>query len=172
MGVVYGILLLVSLVASPPPSVDALKTDPRPVRMTATGGIQVDLKRKVGVATKDVVVTRDDVTVCCDRAEAVYDKNQIRRVTCKGRVVILRPDGTTATADEAVFEAIRNQVILKGGAEVWTKDARLVGKRIVYDIANDTLRVEGGKSRFTFEPEGQPPKVLPRACPPPKALKP
>lgn len=172
MGIVHRFLLLATLAASPPASVDALRADPRPVRMTASGGIQVDLKRKIGVATKDVVVTRDDVTVCCDRAEAVYDKNQIRKVTCKGRVVILRPDGTTATADEAVFEAIRNALTLKGGAEVWTKDAHLVGKRIVYDIGKDTLRVEGGKSRFTFDPEGQTPKKPRRACPPPKASKP
>ena len=150
------------------PSVADLTKERKPVRMSAKGGLRVDLKRKVGVATRDVVIRRDDVTVCCDRAEAEYAANQIRKVTCRGRVVIARPDGTRAAADLAVFEAEANAVTLSGKARVWTKDARVVGTRIVYDIGADQLSVEGDKSKFDFDPAGTPPPKTLRACPPPE----
>ncbi len=164
MAAVLTFFIMASVAAGPPASMADLQKDPQPVVMSAKGGIQVDLKRRVGVATDDVVISRDDVTVCCDRAEAVYDKDKIRKVTCTGRVVIVRPDGTKASAHEALFEAVANRVTLRGGAKVWSKDAHLVGTRIVYDIAKDTLKVVGGPSQFTFDPKGKkPPKTL-RAC--------
>lgn len=161
--------ILVALGLAAPGPLEGLKKDERPVHMRAQGGIRVDLKRRVGVATGDVVISRDDVTVCCDRAEAVYDEQRIRKVTCKGRVVIVRPDGTKAAADEAVFEADANAVTLAGRARVWTADANLTGARIVYDIAEDTLSVVGGGSRFAFDPKGAPPPKDLRPCPPPPA---
>lgn len=161
--------LLLALGLAAPGPLGKLKKDDRPVHMRAKGGIQVDLKRRVGVATNDVVISRDDVTVCCDRAEAVYDEQRIRKVTCTGRVVIVRPDGTKAAADAAIFEADANAVTLKGRARVWTTDARLTGKRIVYDIGADTISVVGGESRFAFDPKGKTPPSNLRACPVPEA---
>lgn len=166
MGAVHPFFLMAVVIAAPPPSAADLGKDPQPVVMTARGGIQVDLKRRVGVAHDDVVISRDDVTVCCDRAEAVYDKDKIRKVTCTGRVVIVRPDGTKASAHEALFEAVANRVTLQGGAKVWSKDAHLTGARIVYDIGLDTLSVVGGDSRFSFDPKGSKPPTDLRACPP------
>lgn len=165
MPVVQALVLSTALlIAAPGGAADRLAKDRQPVQMYAEGGIQVDLERRVGVATKDVVIWRDDITVCCDRAEAEYDERQIRKVTCSGRVVIVRPDGTQAAADLAVFEAKVNAVTLEGGAKVWTKDARLSGARIVYDIGKDKLSVVGGSSRFAFDPKGKaPPRGL-RRC--------
>lgn len=140
-----------------------------PVRMSAQGGIQVDLKRRVGVAKGDVVIRRADVTVCCDEAEAEYEADRIRKVTCRGDVVIRRPDGTVAVAHEAIFEADASALTLSGDAKVYTKDARLSGARIVYDIKNDALQVAGGgPSRFAFDPKGtELPQGL-RPCPGPE----
>jgi len=84
----------------------------------------------------------------------------------------VRPDGTKAAADLAVFEAVDNAVTLKGDARVWTKDARLTGARIVYDIAKDALTVEGANSRFGFDPGGKPPPAGLRPCPPPESKTP
>lgn len=153
--------LWTALVATP-----TLAPDQRPVEMSAKGGLTVDLKRHVGVAKKDVVIRRDDVTVCCDEAEAHYSGNQIERVTCRGRVVIVRPDGTQATADVAVFLAAQDQVTLSGNAEVVTPEAKLSGEKIVYDIGKDQLEVAGKKSRFQYGPKKGAPTPLPRSCPP------
>lgn len=149
------------LVAGP-----ALTTDQRPVEMSAAGGLSVDLKRHIGIAKKDVVIRRDDVTVCCDEAEAVYSGNQIEKVTCKGRVVIVRPDGTQATADLAVFLAAQDQVTLSGNAEVVTPEAKLSGEKIIYDIGKDQLEVAGKKSRFQYGPKKGAATPPVRACPP------
>ena len=157
--------LLLALAAPLGPAV--VTADRGPVRMSAQGGLQVDLKRRVGVAKGDGIIRRAAGTGCCDEAEALYDADRIRKVTCRGRVVIRRPDGTVAVADEAIFEADANALTLSGDARVFTKDARLSGPRIVYDIAKDALSVVGGTSRFAFDPKGaELPKDL-RACPGP-----
>jgi lipopolysaccharide transport protein LptA len=149
-----------------------LETDGRPVEMTSSGGLSVDLKAKIGVAKGDVLIKRDDVLVCCDEAEARYLANKIERVTCRGRVVIVRPDGTRATAGVAVFIASENRVTLTGQAHVISEAADLQGEKIIYDIKNDRLEVEGQKSKFKYSPApGQPinakdqPQVG-RPCPP------
>lgn len=157
--------VLLTAAAAPPPVVDARSG---PVRMTAKGGIEVDLEKRIGIARTDVVIARDDVTVCCDVARAEYAADQIRKVTCRGRVVVVRADGTKASADLAVFEAVKNAVTLEGKAKVWTADARLSGRRIVYDIGADKLSVVGGQSRFDFDPKGRTPPSELRACPTPK----
>jgi lipopolysaccharide transport protein LptA len=142
--------------------------DNRPVEMTSSGGLSIDLKQKIGIAKGDVLIKRDDVLVCCDEAEAKYQANKIERVTCKGRVVIVRPDGTRATAGIAVFIASEDKVTLTGAAHVITEAADLQGEKIIYDIKNDRLEVEGQKSKFKYSP-GQKistPEPPQRPCPP------
>ena len=155
------ILVLAGLAAPP---AGRLGPD-RPVRMTAKGGIEIDLERRIGVAKDEVTIVRDDVTVCCDEAEARYAGQAIERVTCRGRVVIVRPDGTRATADVAVFAAKEDRVTLTGGAQVFGPDTFLAGERIVYDIARDRLTVDGEPSRFEMRGPKRPPPGRP--CPPP-----
>lgn len=152
-------LFLVVLAAPPRLSGD------KPVAMRSKGGLEIDLEKKIGTARDDVVIERDDVTVCCDVAEAHYSGQRIEQVTCRGRVVIVRPDGTKATADVAVFIADRDNVTLTGRAKVYSPEATLRGERIVYDIGRDKLKVEGKDSRFTFQPKGAKAPAL-RACPP------
>lgn len=147
-----------------------LQSDTRPVEMSSDGGMSIDLKRKIGRAKGDVLIKRDDVLVCCDEAEAHYLANQIESVTCKGRVVIVRPDGTRATANLAVFIAAEDKITLTGKARVVAEAGDLAGEKIVYDIGTDQLEVEGGKSRFNYRPaadKGLGTKNVPeRACPP------
>lgn len=137
----------------------------RPVEMQSSGGLEVDLKRNVGVAKGDVVIRRDDVTVCCDEAEARYRGNTIERVECRGRVVVVRADGTKAIADVAVFDATKDQVSLSGRARVRSESADVEGQLIVYDIRQDQLSVKGKDSRFRFKPPSGA-LELPRSCPP------
>ncbi|MCK6547685.1 hypothetical protein L6R52_17675 [Myxococcota bacterium] len=149
------------------PARDRVITDQKPVEMTASGGLTIDLKRQVGIAKGDVSIKRDDVHVCCDEAEASYAANRIERVTCRGRVVIVRPDGTRATAALAVFVASEDKVTLTGEARVVTEGADLAGERIIYDIAKDKLEVEGGKSRFRYKPKAELAAEIPeRPCGP------
>ncbi len=160
------VLLSLGLVAAAPKGKGRLETDQKPVEMTSKGGLEIDLNKNIGIAKKDVVIRREDVTVCCDEAEARYAKGQVERVTCKGRVVIVRPNGTRAVADLAVFVASKDNIVLTGDARVFAKDARLSGERIVYDIGRDRLVVQGDQSRFKFSPgkSSKLPKM--RACPP------
>src|SRR5262245_28416250 len=101
-------VLLVLLVAAPPQG--RLQDQGEPVELSSKGGISIDLTRNVGIARQDVVIKRKDVTVCCDEAEAVYSGGQIEQVTCRGRVVIVRPDGSRASAGLAVYRAVDDTV--------------------------------------------------------------
>lgn len=163
--------LVAALLAAAPEAKEKVRPDSRPVEMSARGGLEVDLKRHVGVAKGDVLIQRDDVMVCCDEAEARYQGDRIERVECRGRVVIVRPDGTRARADLAVFDASKDLVTLEGGARVRSPEADLAGEKIIYDIARDRLDVRGKKSRFRYAPPSAdaPKEALPldRPCPPP-----
>jgi lipopolysaccharide transport protein LptA len=146
-----------------------LVPDARPVELTAAGGLSLDLKRHVGFARGEVVIRRDDVTVCCDEAEARYGQGRIERVACKGRVVIVRPDGTRARADRAVFVAAQDSITLEGRAVVWAEDAKLSGEQIVYDIGADRVEVLGGESRLRYQPNKLDDAPSARVCPPLRA---
>ena len=154
--------LLLLLLAIPPQ--DRLRTEGEPVELSSKGGISIDLSKNIGVAKNDVVIKRKDVTVCCDEAEAIYNGGKIEQVTCKGRVVIVRPDGTRATAGVAVYQAQSDTVTLTGKANVFAKDTHLSGEKIIYDIGKDRLEVAGKQSRFSFAPDSKTPAL--RACPP------
>lgn len=158
-------LWLLSWLATQPAG-GARVTHDRPVEMQSSGGLEVDLKRNVGVARGDVVIRRDDVTVCCDEAEAHYRGDRIERVECRGRVVVVRADGTKAVADVAVFDAGKEQVSLSGRARVRSESADVEGQLIVYDIRRDQLSVKGKASRFRFQPAASDALALPRSCPP------
>ncbi len=158
-------LWLLSLLAVPPPGAGKLASE-RPVEMRSSGGLEVDLKRNVGVARGDVVIRRDDVIVCCDEAEARYRGKEIERVECRGRVVVVRADGTKAVADVAVFDAAKESVSLSGRARVRSESADVEGQLIVYDIRSDQLSVKGKDSRFRFQPPASEGLKLPRSCPP------
>ncbi len=153
----------VLLVAFGGPPQDRLRAEGEPVELSAKGGISIDLNRNVGIAHHDVVIRRKDVTVCCDEAEASYSGGHIERITCRGRVVIVRPDGTQATAGVAVYEAAGDTVTLTGQPRVFAKDAHLSGEKIVYDIGKDRLEVAGKKSKFSFAPTAKVPAL--RKCP-------
>ncbi len=153
--------LLMALMAAPLPK----ELPKNPLAMHAKGGMQVDLKRRIGIAKGGVTIERNDVRVCCAQAEAHFEKRRIKKVRCEGSVVIVRPNGTRAYADLAVFDADRDQVVLEGKARVDSEQAQVEGKRIVYDIAQDRIEVRGQGSRFDFDPEGAKRKKGP-PCPP------
>lgn len=157
------ILLALLVVAS---GQGRLAGDGDPVEMTAKGGLQVDLEAKIGVAQGDVTIRRSDVLVCCDRAEAHYSGDRVERVECRGRVAIVRPDGTRAKADVAVFDATADRLTLTGRAKLRSAEADLEGAEIIYDIAADKLDVRGGESRFRFQPANLQPLAFDRPCPP------
>jgi lipopolysaccharide transport protein LptA len=136
-----------------------------PVEMSARGGLEVDLKAHRGKAKGEVVIRRGDVTVCCDEAEAEFEGDRIQRVECKGRVVIVRGDGTRARADLAVFDARADRVTLSGAAKLSSKEAALESESIVYDLKTDQLSAAGKQSRFRLDPSSKP-LELERACPP------
>ncbi|MCB9655405.1 MAG: hypothetical protein H6729_14895 [Deltaproteobacteria bacterium] len=170
---VRSLFMALALLALAPALALAQKGKPsprdRPVEMTARGGLTVDLKRNVGLAKGDVVIRRDDVLVCCDEAEAQYAGNKVERITCRGRVVILRPDGTSASADVAIFEAVHDKLELKGRARVTGRGTDLSGEQIIYDVARDKLEVAGARSRFKFVPGDVGPPAPLRPCPPPSS---
>jgi lipopolysaccharide transport protein LptA len=153
---------------------DRVQPDSRPVEIESSSGFSMDMKNHTGFAKGDVVIKREDVLVCCDEADAKFaSDSSIERVTCRGRVVIVKPDGTRATAHLAVFVASEDKVTLTGDAHVHREDTDLTGEQIIYDIGHDHLEVGGSRSRFQRVKPGTPaPKeASSRPCPPTPAKK-
>jgi lipopolysaccharide transport protein LptA len=159
--------LLLLMTGAEPAQPDRIQANSRPVEMSSSGGLSIDMKRQVGFTKGDVVIKRDDVLVCCDEAEAKYAGSKIERITCRGRVVIIRPDGTRATANLAVFEAAADKVTLTGEAHVVKEDSAITGSRIIYDIGRDHLEVDGSRSTVKFKQPGKD-EIPSRPCPPPE----
>jgi lipopolysaccharide transport protein LptA len=160
---------------SKPAQNDRVQPDSRPVEIESSNGFSMDMKNHTGFAKGDVVIRRDDVLVCCDEADAKFASSgsAIERVICRGRVVILKPDGTRATAHLAIFVASEDMVTLTGDAHVRREDTDLTGEQIIYDIGHDHLEVGGSRSRFQrFKPGTPAPnEAASRPCPPTQKAK-
>ncbi|MEL7369018.1 MAG: LptA/OstA family protein [Myxococcota bacterium] len=143
--------------------------DRTPVEISAKGGMSVDLEKGLGRAEGDVVIRRRDLVVCCDRAEAVYAKGQIRAVACRGNVVIRRTDGTRIVAEQVNFQPGRKRLALSGRVKVWRSDGQLTGDRMTYALDTGRLEVRGARSTLKLTPDGDPPPAAPK-CPRPQGM--
>ena len=138
---------------------------PIPVEMTADEGLVVDLAKGTGLARGNVVLRRGDLVVCCDRAEARYGKAGIDRIACRGRVIVRHGEQTLISAQTIEFQVASNRLLLRGQVDVWRKEGRLRGNKMVFDIDSERLEVSGAQSRLIWAPTVLPPAR--RSCPKP-----
>lgn len=123
-----------------------------PIEMTADGGLTIDFDRQTGRAEGNVVIRRTDMIVCCDRADARFNRGRIAQVRCEGDVVINRVDGTRITAEALQFEAVHHRLVLTGRVVAQRPDGQLTGARMVYRLDKDELQVSGPGSTLRLRP--------------------
>jgi lipopolysaccharide export system protein LptA len=100
----------------------------------------------------NVVVTREDVRISCQRLEAELDgAGRIVKLECHDQVEIVT-QSRVARSDQARYDARSDELTLDGNARVAQGQSRLAGQVIVLDLETGDLQVQG-KVRGVLGPE-------------------
>ena len=124
---------------------------------------KIDNIRHIVTFTGDVEATRDDLHIKCQKTELFYEEvtegdnpenypYRILKIIATEDVLISRPDGVTATAEEAVYYQDDEKVVLTGNPVVLKDgDNSAEGTKITYFLKEETFDVQGsGDSRSTI----------------------
>lgn len=143
-------------------SEDAAVNEQVPTVVTAKTLVADNKKRTVTYKT-GVVVKRGDVTLYADEViirlsgdnnasgggrgagEFFSGPGSVETIEAKGGVRIVQGD-KTATADEALYKAGEEKIILKGRPRMWQGPNVLTGSSISFNVAEDTVVVEDAKT--------------------------
>lgn len=104
----------------------------------------------------DVVVTRDGLTIYCDKLyvyykEDVNKKRDVDYIIAEGNVRIVQ-DTKTAKGNEARFYRDSDMIILTGNpAEVREKDNIITGNKITLYLNENKSVIEGNRPRVIFK---------------------
>ncbi len=101
-------------------------------------------KEKMVVFKGSVIAKQDDLYIFTDVIETYLNEesNEISKAYAKGNVKIVKQD-RTATAQEAFFDNIKREIILKGDVVVYQGQDKITGNVITYYINEDKVVVEG-----------------------------
>ena len=143
--------------AGQPSSAAKLKKN-TPVVITARS-MFADNKKKVVIYTTNVVVKKDDITLWANKviinlvksgedkpkaagaAEPVQGSGKIDTIEAVGNVKVVQQD-KTATSDEATYYSATDKIVMTGHPRVWQGDNVLNGRKIIYNIKEDTFDVD------------------------------
>ena len=136
---------------------DSPKADPGPM-VIKSDSLEVDNKRKIVIFTGNVNCKRDDLVIDCQKL-VVYYRNEptkqeseeenvkVDKIVATGQVKITRPDGTTATAEKAVYHQNDEKVVLTGKPRVKQGNDFVEGTRITLFLREERSIVEGSNDR-------------------------
>jgi len=155
------------MVHSAPADGTEVEKEPLPTVVTAKTLVADNRKRTVSYKT-DVVVRRGDVTLYSDEVvitlsgekksgqggsgEFFSSPGSVEKIEAVGGVKIVQGD-KTATAEDAVYMAGDEKIILTGSPRLWQGPNVLTGSSIVFDIKEDTITVEDAKTLLYQEGE-------------------
>ena len=107
-----------------------------------------------------VVIKRDDMTLKADKVRVWYQEDKVthkkvlKKAEAKGHVWIDTPD-SKGNSDYALFTTDSDILVMKGHAQMTSKQGTIEGEHITYNIKTKDTKVlgskEGGQVRFTFD---------------------
>ncbi len=105
-------------------------------------------KEKYVVFKGNVVAKQDDLYIYSDAMEAYMsaDTNEIDKANAKGRVRIIKQN-RTATCNEALFDNVKGEILLKGNAVVTSDKDRVEGDEVTYYVNEDRAVVTAEKNK-------------------------
>ncbi len=72
--------------------------------------------------------------------------DQIDHIVATGHVRFVQED-RVATGQEATYYKNKNEVVLVGNPQVWQKENNLKGERIIFNLADNTMRAESSPQK-------------------------
>jgi len=116
-----------------------------PVRVDADEVHYVFQRREVVFTGKPVVLTRQDARLTCEKLVAKNDaRGQIAQAVCSGDVRFAR-GARIVTCERATYEAAAARLVCEGDPVLKDGPSEARGRRLVYDLRADEVRLEGAK---------------------------
>jgi lipopolysaccharide transport protein LptA len=123
--------------------------------------------RRTLVFQNGVRVTQGELTLNCDRLEAIYplDANQPDRLVARGSVHVAQ-GRQQAWCDEAVYDRAKQRLRCEGNARFQDGCNQLAGRVIDIDLAKETINVTGGAAVLVQPETLENEKTQPGGCQP------
>ena len=103
--------------------------------------MQVDTKTHVTLCTKNVVLRRGDVLLCCNKLEAHSDKEwNWQTFNCLENVRAKRKN-ELMWSNKASFHHLKNEIYLTGTPYLKRGSSLLNGKKIIIDLSKESAKV-------------------------------
>ncbi|MBW1668411.1 MAG: lipopolysaccharide transport periplasmic protein LptA [Deltaproteobacteria bacterium] len=120
--------------------------------------LEVDNKRRIVTFTGEVDARKDDMTITCQKMVVYYvgqpeakgkgkEGLRIDRIIATGNVKIIRPDGSSATAEQATYYQAQEKVVLTGKPVVKQGNDFVEGSSITLLLRENRSIVKGSKGK-------------------------
>ncbi len=130
--------------AEKPRAAAALESSAAPVHVDADSVHYIFQRKEVVFTGNPVTLTREDARLTCARLVAKNDDaGQIATATCQGDVRLVRGE-RVITCDSATYENAEARVTCLGNTVLRDRGAEARGARLVYELATDEVKLEGG----------------------------
>lgn len=144
------LLLTLCLALASTQSVYALKSDRDKPADIEADDIEFDFKKGTRIYTNNVIAVQGTLRIKADKLIAKYEKSELTSATAWGSLARFksRPDGkehdVEGWAKKIIVNQQANTLTLVGRAALKQGGDTARGEEIVYNMANDTLKVKGG----------------------------
>ncbi|MCJ7593199.1 MAG: lipopolysaccharide transport periplasmic protein LptA [Desulfobacterales bacterium] len=116
--------------------------------------LEIDNQKKTVVFSGNVDAKREDLAITCQKMVLYYDELptikagdktelKIDRIIASGGVKITRPDGSSATAEQATYYQDSEKVVLTGKPKVTQRNDSVEGSVITLFLRENRSTVEG-----------------------------
>jgi lipopolysaccharide export system protein LptA len=102
------------------------------------------IKEKIVVFSDDVTARREDLTIECDKIHVYYHETEngdpdYDRILATGKVKITRTDGSSGTAEEAVYDFAEETITMTGQATFKQGKNTLKGSSLTYNLREESV---------------------------------
>ena len=118
-----------------------------PLNISADNGMKYDTTNQVFNASGNVIVKQDGITLSGDTVTISYANNRkLKTITAQKNVNITMPE-QSLTGQNLQYDAIKNTIKICGNAKYISKQNKLQGDCIFFDINNRQTHITGKKKK-------------------------
>lgn len=139
----------------------ALSTDRDQPADIEADDIEFDFKKGIRTYTKNVIIVQGTLRIKADKLITLYQDGELTEATATGSLARFKqrpdgkPDDVEGSAKKIVVDQKKNILTLYGQAALQQGGDTARGETIIYNMATDTLKVQGGAKVATVGADGQ-----------------
>jgi lipopolysaccharide transport protein LptA len=137
--------------APPAPAAEAKKPSARETAITSDT-FRLDLEKKTGLFTGNVVVQDKDFGLNCEEITVTFDEsNKVQSLVARGKVNLKQGRDRTGTCREAEYFVAEKKLVLRGEPVLFQNLNKLEGTIITLYPETNRLEIDG-RSKAVFTP--------------------